>query len=966
MKSSGIGCIVGRGWLVVSGLVVFACFAVAEVEDDVHGEPTSVPTAIPTPEPTAVPSQAPTFMKPPDDKGLMVAAFVYGSLTMASFTLYFMLVKAAVCLEWLQPKGKNLMTKIFMFRNWIDMRVDENKFVARCGLDAYMSLRMIRLMTNIMLAFTICITIFLVPVYRAQSQPPHCKQACSEGRTHDADVFLSDCVCTGIDRMSMASIPRGSALLWLPVIGIAVATGFVLLFLLNEYKQVVRIRAAYWLSMPPEMFTTLIDDLPTHLGMNTVRGIQTHFEGIFPGQILRIDPVRFHDETLLSQLRKKGRKRMAVYDEVTRLIAFRSKFGEIPKLHSCFMNSCCVGDGPAIDAKIAKLEAECEQLNRDFEELFYAYRKLEEEEATLKFSRPVKSCFVTFSSAKASAVAAQAVLDHRYNVVNTGASEPDDIIWDSLGTGAITRAASKYAVRLLFAVLVISWGAFTAAVGAMTSLESLEAQFKPLREFLHDHPDLRSLAEQSAPLILSALVAIVNPLVYFLARIEARASEGDADQLATVWYFIFLVVQIFIFYGVSGSILNSLTAILNHPSKIVDTLASKIPKNASFYMQFFLTKFVTSLCVDLFRVADVSVHILRRIIFGTALTSRDRRIARCGCYVLSHPSHMNLSSLNGNMLLLFFIATSYVVIQPLLALLACTFFFIAYYVYARLFVVVHMQRFDAGGTLWMRVYFCFVSAILTAQLTLVGLLGLRQGLTQSTAVFVLFLMTAFIAANIDFHYRPLINKLPLDVAAEVDRRKVGQGAPSMATASVWHYDLLTEEDPNYLGRELHQGNAFRLIQQSSRRTMRMSNDVARIQAQGRGEEVYGTPMATSGTEDTDDAVFAAYNSSSHVPLNGNRILMEIDTDSLASRPYEPKPMEYYSYEVPVLREPPVVDLPHRFEETVPRTQETHIGGIYPFSDDDDDEHRFDPEIGEAVALDEGAFQRSGADEPLLQ
>ncbi|GBG28427.1 CSC1-like protein At4g02900 [Hondaea fermentalgiana] len=894
-------------------------------------------------------------IKHPTDEMLMWGGLAYGGTALALIILYMILAsftgRETSLKRWLSPRGSVKWRQILARNCFCNLYVREADFVAQCGMDAYMSLRGIRFQAVAMFLVSLFVSGGLLPLYYAQEQPEKCIDICSGVKRNESskngefyhqfdsasilvgrqsDAFHSDCVCSGADKLSMASIAPGSPLLWCPVAGVAVATLILMLLLRREYREIVRVRAAYWLAQPPEMFTVLCDDIPTHLDLHTTEGLRRHFAGIFPDQILRIDPVRFNDESLLKQMRDVAKRRMACYDRITRLMALRDRYGRVPRCHAVCLNMCCGSGSGDVSYSISRLEEKYEALNRDFEELFYAYKKVEEDEAAGKLARPIRACFITFSSATAATISAQAVLDHRYSVVAVHASEPDDIIWDSLGYGATQRACSKYAARLGFFLLVIFWGAFAASVGALTSLDVIKREIPQLRKFLEANSAVESIVEQLAPLLLSSLLAIVNPVVCFLARVEARASEADADQLATTWYFVFLVVQVFIFYGVSGPIFNSID--VSRPSEIVSTLASRIPQNASFYILFFATKFVTFLCMDMYRVIDVLLDFLRRCLLGAALSHRDRRNVRCGCHVLSFPAHRNLSSLNGQMLLLFFIAISYAVIQPLIAPVACVFFYVAYFVYARMFLAVNMQRFDAGGTLWTRTYYCYVSAILVAQLTLIGLLSLRRGYEQSSAVLVLFLLTAFVAAMIDFRYRPLVTALPLDLAARIDQKIDDDEPASMLAASVWQYGMLTGEDPNYLGRRIKANIRFNA-------PLGPGAGGSGVTPSGGSHHHGGHHNSSSNLDDTfdtgdddddddgmDDPILASYRNNSADRLQQQ----QLGQDGLQGRQHASPPsariavsgrsgaFEFFSYELPVLREPPILDLPESATQDVGR------------------------------------------------
>jgi len=746
----------------------------------------------------------------PDDNGLLAATITYLAITLVLVLLYMLLIRKGVSGWLFSPRGPTRFSETFNVGKFSGFEIKQMEFISRCGMDAYLTMRSIRLMSVIMLGYLVCGAAILIPAYRFRSFPERCLDFCQTGTHNHSDPFKSDqCICTIVDRFSLANIPKADSGLWFATVGMAICTVLTLFLLGREYRTIVRIRAAYWVARPSQIYSVVVDDIPAHLDLHTVQGLRDHFESLFPGQLTRVDAVRFADEEIENCLRRVGSLRMAAYDKLTRLQALKVKYGEshggIPSCYSCFLNQCCTD----LDVQIEKETSNLEDLNKEFEELLQANRALAEEEATGKLNRPVTSAFVTFNSAKAAAVASQVVLDYRYNVVTSTAPEPDDVRWEALGFGEKSRSCGSYTARFTFAFLVIFWGALTSFVAALTSVDALENEFESLHKFFNQYPRVKTLAEQSAPLLLSALVAVVNPLVGLLARVEAFASESDSEQVATVWYFYFLVTQVFIFFGVTGSLVKSVHGLIDNPSMIIELLSTNIPKNASFYIQFILTKFVTSLCLDLYRVSDLFLSGLRRMLFGEALSERDKVISRCGMMNISFPSHRNLHSLNAQLLLVFFIATTYAVIQPLIVPAAFMFFVMAYFVYGRLFMTVNEQRFDSGGTMWPRTYWCLVSALFTAQLTLVGVLGLRKGFSQSSMVLLIFFATIFAAAMIDFRYKKLILQLPLDLAAQVDIT-VGSEPTTEAPASVFQYDQLTlDNTPNYAGLTVHLERAVR-------------------------------------------------------------------------------------------------------------------------------------------------------------
>jgi len=743
-----------------------------------------------------------------NDETIKSTTILYGGITCILLILYLFAVRFGLFRELLEPKGpatfKDILA-IMLSSTPLSQQASttntyynhESDFVSKCGLDAYLTLRNIKLCIRSLFGFMILTGVWLIPGYYHQQQ----QKEAIEGTTIVE--------CKRVCRFSLANVPQNSNAQWLPVLGIIIMTMYLMYLLRNEYKEIVRIRASYWRSAPCEMFTILIDDLPAHLNLHTIDGIYNHFETLFPGDVLDVKPVRFKDETILDQLKESGKKRIKAYDRLTRWIALRQNYSHnLPACYPLFVKTP--------EDLLGKI-VECENNFREMNEQFMQLRdKLEQMPL---HQQTILSCFVTFKSARSAAVASFGIMDHRYNVVAELAPQPDDVLWDSLGYGAQSRSLYVYAVRVGFFILVVFWGAFVSMIGVLTSVEALEKNIPRVRDFFIEFPKLRELAAQSAPLLLSGMLAIVHPLISMMSRIKSRASESAADHNACIWNFAFLVIQVFIFYGVSNSLLETMYDIAYEPKKIVELLAKKIPGNASFYIQFILTKLVTSLCVDLWCISDLVLHTIRRCFLGPALTNRDKRIKRCGCLVTisqQQPRHKYLSVPNSNMLLLFFISTTYAVIQPLIIFVGLVYFILAYFVYAKLFLSVNTQRYDSSGTTWPRTYWCFVSAILTAQLTLIGILTLRTAKVEPSVVVVvvLFIGTCFMASMIDFRYRRMVIEIPYDLAAQVDAATTALSSGSTADephqnkeqvmdASIWQYGILTEQGrPNYFGRDI--------------------------------------------------------------------------------------------------------------------------------------------------------------------
>jgi hypothetical protein len=914
----------------------------------------------------------------PDDDALLGMLSVYLPLALFLAVCYSCLLRHGRLLWLLEPKGPARWDDLFSLEGWL-FQLRESDFVARCGLDAYMTLRAIRLSARMLFAYACVALPLLLPAYHAQARSPECERWClqlsngSYGWPRRGVALLADdaadtCLCTLVDSFSLGNVPSGSSALWLPVLALCCVTASGLWLLQREYQAVARVRAAYWMSTPPEMFTVLADELPARLELRSRAALRAHFERLFPGQVLSVEAARFADEGPLRLLREAGVRRADALVRWQRAAALGQRERErlarrrhrahdaagdwqqvqeqadrqhtqqhadtdevwapcCLSLTDNWLTSSCLGLGS--DARLGERARHWRAVfltwDREFRQLQQAHELLEQQERDGALTREVRACFVTFRSASAAAVASQVVLHHTYDVATELAPEPDDVRWDSLGASRSARACSSYVARGCFVLLVVFWGALTSLVASMSSVDALANQFPTLGRWLARNAWAVAALQQAAPLLLTALMAVVNPLVSLLARVEVAGSESRAEHVATQWLFTFLVLEVFVFFGVSGSLLRTIGSVLDHPAGLVDALATSIPAMASFYIQFFVTKFATSLAADLFRVSALASHAVRRAVFGPALTERDRKTARCGCAHVSFPAHCGLASLNANMLLVAFIATTYAVICPLLVPVALCFFCAAYLVYAKVFMSASMQRFDSGGTAFPLFFWCYTAALITAQLTLMGLLGLKKGFAQQAPVLLLALATLMAAHLIDTHYRRLVLNLPLDIAAAVDLRVDADRAKEVPAAA-WQYGALTSSgEPNYFGRhyDLASGRlkskVAPLLQPAPRRPPPPVPGAART-----GTDA-GADAGADADEDADEDADAPLGMQQHhnpfARPDGSSAPLWADAASPSAEEPRPAvnllnpshhrwPLEVYAYHEPVTTEPPSIEPQH--------------------------------------------------------
>jgi len=736
---------------------------------------------------------------------------------------------------------------------WQALSLREADLIRQCGMDGYVFLRIVRFCWAVTTAYCVVAILFLFPIYAGQPVVPRCRRFC-EMEAEELDLTESDpwdaasCICTVIDRSSMANVPIGSTTLWTPVLVIYIFTLMTLWAAKLEYQAMVRMKNHYWASTPPEAYSVLVEQIPLRLRDKSGHKIYEYFERMFPEHVFSVAMIDSGTQGFRSLI-NTGFDRNDVLRRLERVKALLNIEG------SRNAEGCCPDSAVAKDRRLSSLrrtrydlEYQLELLNGRFkrDRNFYLSDVVDPKEELRKSSEASQvtrtlsaledvealalggnnakeesnvdeedignveenkdllvrgyfdrdddiyfsAAFVTFNRLKPSAIASQSQIDNMSDMSVVPAPEPLDVSWDNIGMSTRTRMLRRVVTRAIFFILLLFWGVFTSVIGASTSTKALARQIPALKAYLAQNPNVSQYLDMLAPLVLISLLSVVNPLMGLMARFEGRVSESAADKRALERYFAFLVIQVFLFYSVAGTVFKTFVEILQQPSRIVDTLGNTIPKNASFYIQFVIVKFFWMLAFELLRGADIILALLRRIVAGKPLTERERLSLFCGCFEMTYPTPLNISSTLAQLLLVYFIAIVYSVIQPLILPTTFVFFALGNVVYTTTITSASEQMYDSGGRFWWNTaYRCIVTGLVTSQLTLIGVLFIKQGFKQVIPMWLLVFATLFFGYKLEARFAPLVSNLSVNQAAFLD--EVAPAETVQIRPPLWQYGSRT-------------------------------------------------------------------------------------------------------------------------------------------------------------------------------
>jgi len=772
----------------------------------------------------------------PDVTKVREVILIYGALVAMSLGLYSILrkfnrgfVAPRLARSGQAPVASTPLCKVFdidLSWSWKAFALREKDLIVRCGLDGYVFLRIVRFCWGISAIYCFFALCFLVPFFRSQSQSETCSEFCEGNVTNKGSHSPWDsasCVCGFIDRSSLAALPASSASLWMPVMMIYTLTVITLAVAQLEYRSMLRIRTEYWERAHPEAYTVLVEGVPDELRNESGDKLKNYFESMFPGEVFAVEmmdggtpyfkqlvaignarnwAVWSLEDALARQNRPVTRccfahqpSRATVHSLDEELHILNRRFANCrdhylrgtsrdiagngnatghldlvspnpPSAFSCadFHNSPEITSSPYMDVKK-------ERVDDYLVEESFSLNGHEEDSLTGETNFP--NAFVTFRTLTSTTVAVQSQLDEKSSTMRVyTAPEPLDVAWNNVGISQNSRMARRAVTKTLYYLILLFWGVLTSVIGAVTSTQALSRQIPALRQLLHEHPMLTEYLNWFAPLVLVSVVGVVNPLMGLMSRFEARFSESAADKRTMERYFSFLVIQVFLFYSIAGTVFKTFVEILEMPSKIVNTLGSTIPKNAAFYIQYIIVQLFWMLCIELLRGFDCVLGGLRRMFAGRPITLRERVSLFCGCFPTSYPSPLNLPSTMAQILLVYFIAIVYAVIQPLILPTSFVFFALANLVYTTTLTTSRKLMYDSGGSFWWNsAYRCIVMGLTISQLTLIGVILIKQGYTQALSLWVLLFLTLYGGYRIERHYGPLVSKLSVHLASKIDRER---------------------------------------------------------------------------------------------------------------------------------------------------------------------------------------------------
>lgn len=203
------------------------------------------------------------------------------------------------------------------------------------------------------------------------------------------------------------------------------------------------------------------------------------------------------------------------------------------------------------------------------------------------------SAFVQFTSQKAAQLACQSVAHTAPSQMRKRLVEmsPGDINWPSLNLPWWSRYIRLVGFLAFFALLLIAFGLISFFTGILSKASTLAGSTSWLRWIEDLPPWLLSFVQGTLPPFIQVVV-LSGPLPILLRLLTNRtrgATTGqEGERSLQLWYFIFLMVELFIIPTISSGLTAIVDELIRSPTSVPNILATNLPTAANYYFSFLI------------------------------------------------------------------------------------------------------------------------------------------------------------------------------------------------------------------------------------------------------------------------------------------------------------------------------------------------------------------------------------------
>jgi hypothetical protein len=364
--------------------------------------------------------------------------------------------------------------------------------------------------------------------------------------------------------------------------------------------------------------------------------------------------------------------------------------------------------------------------------------------------------FVSFDSLR-SAHAAQQLLQNQNAIKLQILAAPhiQDVMWENFGVAHTLRTSWSLMASFYTFLIVCFWTIPTAYVTSFANIQ-IDSSMLMIQ---------RIVLEQSTPVLFAMMNGLANIIFKFLAtRLEGHLSKNEIDASLFEKLCLFQVFQLFFVSAITGSVLNEMVAMVDHPKLVLFFLGSSIASQSNMFISYTIVQIGIHLPLVLLRIFPLMKNICHQVFFSSFTKIK----------VIVDDIDLAYALAQHYLILLFIVV--FTPIAPLVGYAGGIFFILSEIVYKRhFFFVKHPQTIvHSMGVYWPNLFVYILGALFIAQCTLLGLILLKA------ASYTWLLLGAFLPCLTLLFYWTIVNlyrypkaaqNLPLDQCCDLDEER---------------------------------------------------------------------------------------------------------------------------------------------------------------------------------------------------
>jgi hypothetical protein len=380
--------------------------------------------------------------------------------------------------------------------------------------------------------------------------------------------------------------------------------------------------------------------------------------------------------------------------------------------------------------------------------------------------------YVTFLDLSSTTCAASAPLTVKANVLDVSvAPEPRDIIWKNAHISKRSQLRRGNFTNFFLFLGVILWSFPLAAIQAFAKAEFL-AQIPGMEWILTFHGGtFTNFMNGYLPVVALLCLILILPLIfeYVAVSYEHRKTYSDVQSSMLSRYFYYQLANIYVSVT-AGSILKSLSDILDHPSNILQLLGDSLPTMVGYFDALLVTKIMAGLPMIFLRFGALS-----RMLFLKTL-SNEKKMTQRELDAVYRLENVQYGWEFPTQLLVVVIVFTYAIICPVILPFGLLYFLGALLVYKKQVLYVYSPVYESGGAMFPVVVQRTLFGLVCGQMTFIGYVVTRGCYYQPICLFPLPIGTIWAMNFFRQNYADPSTRLSLERARECDRLSSSKAA----------------------------------------------------------------------------------------------------------------------------------------------------------------------------------------------